>query len=814
VSLPFAAPQTLDGFILTRQSQDRRQPHAAEREEHNEIVLWLASAQGPVRVVYARESVQFLLPRSRQEDALQLFREHGIRGRLRHMELQTFAGEPVLACCFTTLARCYRAQELLLLHGIPVFEADIRHAERILMDRFITASVQVTGTVTAHRGYLQIQADVLAPSEERPAFSVLSLDVECAMSGQLYSVGLQGQRRDGSTLEQVIMVGDPREHQESFTIHWVADEKQLLLALTPFFQQFDPDIIIGWNVVNFDFQLLIQRAELHHLSLRWGRAGEPVRWRAPRDERQLGQVIFPGRVVLDGIATLKSATWQFDSFSLESVAQSLLGRGKAIEEVEERGEAITVLFQADKLALARYNLEDCRLVSEIFAHCHLLEFACLRSQLTGLELDRYGGSVAAFTHLYLPHLHRRGFVAPNMGSITGAPSPGGYVMDSRPGLYRHVLVLDYKSLYPSIIRSFGIDPLGLILGLRDKAAETAEATTSGPIPGFLGAYFSRQEPILPGLIASLWRERDKAKAQQDDALSRAIKILMNSFYGVLGSTGCRFFDPRLASSITLRGQWIMLETRRFIEATGFQVIYGDTDSTFVWLDREVSAEQAQTIGRQLAAQVTEYWQQRLQEEWGLASCLELQFERHYRRFLMPTIRGTEVGSKKRYAGLEGEGEQEQIIFKGLETVRSDWTELAKQFQRGLYQHIFHDEDPTEFIAEMVRQTRAGEVNDWLVYRKRLRRKLSDYQKNQPPHVRAARLADEARRAAGLPPRYQHRGSIAYVMTTQGAEPREYQTSPLDYEHYVQKQLRPVADAILPFIGRQFDEWAEGQLPLF
>jgi DNA polymerase II len=388
------------------------------------------------------------------------------------------------------------------------------------------------------------------------------------------------------------------------------------------------------------------------------------------------------------------------------------------------------------------------------------------------------------------------------------------VMDSRPGLYRHVLVLDYKSLYPSIIRSFGIDPLGLILGLRDKATEMADATTSGPIPGFLGAYFSRQEPILPGLIASLWRERDKAKAQQDDALSRAIKILMNSFYGVLGSTGCRFFDPRLASSITLRGQWIMLETRRFIEAAGFQVIYGDTDSTFVWLDREVSVEQAQTIGRQLAAQVTEYWQQRLQEEWGLGSCLELQFERHYRRFLMPTIRGTEVGSKKRYAGLEGEGEQEQIIFKGLETVRSDWTELAKQFQRGLYQHIFHDEDPAAFIAEMVRQTRAGEVNDWLVYRKRLRRKLSDYQKNQPPHVRAARLADEARRAAGLPPRYQHRGSIAYVMTTQGAEPREYQTSPLDYEHYVQKQLRPVADAILPFIGRQFDEWAEGQLPLF
>ena len=91
---------------------------------------------------------------------------------------------------------------------------------------------------------------------------------------------------------------------------------------------------------------------------------------------------------------------------------------------------------------------------------------------------------------------------------------------------------------------------------------------------------------------------------------------MNSFYGVLGSSGCRFFDPRLASSITLRGQSIMLETRRLIEAAGFQVIYGDTDSTFVWLDREVTPEQAESIGRQLARQVTEHWQHHLQQEWG------------------------------------------------------------------------------------------------------------------------------------------------------------------------------------------------------
>ncbi len=127
---------------------------------------------------------------------------------------------------------------------------------------------------------------------------------------------------------------------------------------------------------------------------------------------------------------------------------------------------ITDNFLHNKQALAAYNLEDCRLVWLIFEKTQLLEFAQLRAQLTGLAIDRIGGSVAAFTNLYLPKLHRSGYVAPNMGDgVSDLISPGGYVMDSIPGLYDNVLVLDFKSLYPSIIRTFKIDPMGLIEGL-------------------------------------------------------------------------------------------------------------------------------------------------------------------------------------------------------------------------------------------------------------------------------------------------------------------------------------------------------------
>ncbi len=137
-------------------------------------------------------------------------------------------------------------------------------------------------------------------------------------------------------------------------------------------------------------------------------------------------------------------------------------------------------FAEDKPALAHYNLKDCELVTRIFAKTDLLTFLLERATVTGLAADRSGGSVAAFTHLYLPRMHRLGYVAPNLGDVTGQNSPGGFVMDSRPGLYDSVLVLDYKSLYPSIIRTFLIDPVGLVEGLAqpDDAHSVPKASSA------------------------------------------------------------------------------------------------------------------------------------------------------------------------------------------------------------------------------------------------------------------------------------------------------------------------------------------------
>ncbi len=496
-------------------------------------------------------------------------------------------------------------------------------------------------------------------------------------------------------------------------------------------------------------------------------------------------------MVLDGIDTLRNASWSFEDFSLEAVAQALLGEGKLAHSEDQVAE-LGRLYQQQPEQFIAYNLQDCRLVERIFSHTRLMAFARERARLTGHPLDRIGGSVAAFDNLYLPRLHRRGRVAPDIGhNPNHQPSPGGYVMTSQPGLYDHVLVLDFKSLYPSIIRTFLIDPLGLHLGAEEPDS----------VAGFLGARFSRQDPILPALIGQLWQARDKAKAQQDSALSQAIKIIMNSFYGVLGSEGCRFFDPRLASSITRRGHEIIQQSRELIETQGYEVIYGDTDSVFVLVGAGTDAQPCQEIGQRLAQQLNRHWRDHLRATQQLESALEIEFETHFQRFFMPTIRGSELGSKKRYAGLVREGDDWHLVFKGLETVRSDWTQLARTFQRELYERIFLERPYEAFIRETVSALLDGQCDGQLVYRKRLRRRLDEYVRNVPPHVQAARKSPQ-------PGRWVH-----YVMTVNGPEPLDNHHSAIDYEHYLERQLAPAADALLHCLDTSFARISGRQLSL-
>ena len=780
------------GFVLTR--------HWRDTPAGTEVSFWLATDQGPRLVSLPVQTSVMFIPEAHRKPLDWLLKgERDIE--LRPLELLDFHHRKVLGLYTRQHRQAMDVEKRLRAAGVDVYEGDVRPPERYMMERFITAPVWFGGTPDAN-GVL-MDAQMKPAPDYRPALKRVSLDIETTAKGELYSIALEGCGE-----RQVYMLGPPNQTTAvDFKLDYCDTRAQLLERLNHWLATFDPDAIIGWNVVQFDLRVLHEHAQRLNVPLLLGRGGEAMTWRE-HGSRNHYFAAAAGRLIIDGIEGLRSATWSFESFSLENVAQTLLGEGKDISTPYQRMDEINRMFAEDKPALARYNLKDCELVTRIFAKTELLTFLLERASVTGLPADRNGGSVAAFTHLYMPLMHRQGFVAPNLGDKPPQASPGGFVMDSRPGLYESVLVLDYKSLYPSIIRSFLIDPVGLIEGLKYP-------DDSQSVEGFRGARFSRTRHCLPAIVARVSEGREEAKREHNAPLSQALKIIMNAFYGVLGSSGCRFFDTRLASSITMRGHQIMRQTRALVEAQGYEVIYGDTDSTFVWLGSKHSQEDAGRIGHALVQHVNDWWREHLRSEFGLQSALELQYETHFSRFLMPTIRGAEEGSKKRYAGLVTRSDgSEEMVYKGLETVRSDWSPLARRFQQELYQRIFHRQPHQDYIRDYVQRTLSGEFDELLIYRKRLRRQLDDYERNVPPHVRAARQADDYNDRLGRPRQYQRGGWISYVITVNGPEPLETRQAPIDYDHYVTRQLQPVADAILPFVNDDFGTLVGGQMGLF
>jgi DNA polymerase-2 len=319
-----------------------------------------------------------------------------------------------------------------------------------------------------------------------------------------------------------------------------------------------------------------------------------------------------------------------------------------------------------------------------------------------------------------------------------------------------------------------------------------------------GACFSRRPGILPELLSRLFPRREAARQAGDAIASQAIKILMNSFYGVLATPACRFHSSPVANAITHFGQSILLWTRQYVEEAGHRVLYGDTDSLFVE-SNAATPEYALQVGRELAERINRDLAKHLRATHRVTSRLELEFERLYLKLFLPAMRHGTVGARKRYAGLIEQNGERQVMFVGMESVRSDWTDLSKAFQKGIYERVFSGEPVEEFIREFVSRLCAGECDDLLVYRKALRKPLAEYTETTPPHVKAAR------RLPAVSGRL-----ISYVMTVNGPEPLEFRESPIDYDHYLEKQLEPVADALLSHLGTSFHAVLGGdrQLSLF
>lgn len=770
--MPGSIKQSAKVFILTGEWQDIRGKNVLK-------FVGISDGLGTVELIFPNSPVFFIERKS-------ILSNLSIPYNRKEVELKNFDDKVVDALYFNTQRDLRIAAEELEKMSIPTFESDVDPVRRFLMERFINAQVRVEGICYQKTNLASFTNPKIEPCEFTPKLLIASIDIETGQSGQLYSVAIH---LSGKEEEKKVFIVSEKKEKLLAHIAICPDEKELLLSFMKWFNEKDPDVVIGWHVIGFDLMFLENKCREFNLSFDIARADGRVSLRQRKPRGYFASVT--GRIIIDGPQALRTSFFTFEDYRLETVAQELLAEGKTITPDQDKVAEIERLFVEDKAKLAEYNLNDAILVTNIFKKAGLIELSIRRSQLSGLLMDELGMMTAAFDHFFLPKLHRAGYVAPNVKDLdTSEHAAGGYVMDPIPGIYDDIIVLDFKSLYPSIIQSFKIDPYSNL---------KSEIDTIKTLNGYK---FSSTQHFLPEFIDQLIEQRNLAKKKNDKQLSQAIKILMNSFYGVMGSFGCRFYHPNLPTAITGTGQKLLMGSKDFLAGQGYEVIYGDTDSLFLKL-KEGEGENAEGNGKRIAEDLNIFWSEKIQNDFGLKSYLEIEFEKYYRKFILTPARGSESGAKKRYAGLVSESGRENIEFVGMEFVRSDWTRLAKEFQVELYNRIFNNDEIENWIREIVKKVKGGEYDDKLVYRKRLRKDVDEYTKNIPQHVKAARMLPETS------------GTVYYVITKRGPVPVELKHTDIDYDHYIEKQIKPIADSVLILLGESFDSIVQSdQLSFF
>ncbi|MBT4824420.1 DNA polymerase II [Candidatus Woesearchaeota archaeon] len=678
---------------------------------------------------------------------------------------------------------------------IITYEADIRFTQKFMIDNSIKGITDISGKYKEGNFVNRIYEDpeFKEAKDYEPKLKVLSFDIETNEdASKLLSISLYT-----DDYKKVLIIHDENNKGKLKNAICFENEGTLLQHFKEKVIEIDPDILAGWNVIDFDLAVLRDMFKRNKIPFILGRTDWESKLRIQHDFFRSSSADIAGRQVLDGIELLRSAFISLPDYKLETAAQEILGKGKLITG-NHRGSEIVKLYKTDPQKIVDYNLIDSQLVYDIFEKKKLVDLAIERSMLTGMQLDRVSGSIASLESLYLRETKKIGVVCPNSGySEREERIKGGFVKESSPGIYDYILVLDFKSLYPSIIRTFNIDPLRF-----DETGKKGEITAPNK------ARFYKKPGILPSIIETLWSSRNKAKKRKDLVASHAIKITMNSFFGSLANPACRFFSLDMANAITSYGRYIVQETAKQVEEMDvknnkYKVIYGDTDSIFVDVKAE-SLEDANKAGKKIQKFVNEYWESIVKDWYNMPSFLELEYEKIYKKFIMPKLRGTDKGAKKRYAGLKLTKDKngkisEKMDFVGLEFVRKDWTDLAKEFQLELLDKVFHDKEVVDYVMKFVKDLKAGKHDKLLVYRKELRKPLEEYTKTTPPHVKAAKLLDKLDSTI-----------IRYVVTENGPEPIQKLKSKVDYDHYINKQLKPIADSILVFFNQKFEELVSGK----
>lgn len=574
-------------------------------------------------------------------------------------------------------------------------------------------------------------------------------------------------------------------------------EKEMLQGFIDIVNEYDPDIITGFNINGFDIPYLLERMKKFNLQMNIGRAEKAVFSKKFADSYESE---ITGRVVADVYQIIKrDVNLRFVRYNLDTICREMLG--------EEKGDVkhgeMQKVWASDLPRLIEYARRDAVLAMRLLVEKRLLDKFIEIAKISGTLLqDSMRGQSIRIESMILNEFKKRDMIMPSKPTESELKKrkieiKGATVLEPRKGLHKDcVLVLDFQSLYPSIIRAFNISPDSLVLS--ENIPNCHEAPN--------GARFVDKETyvgFLPEILEVLITTRKKTKAEMKmasgdekrilDAKQHALKILANSIYGYTGYARARLYVAEVANAITAYGRANIEKTKSFIEENfpSIEVIYGDTDSVMLKVD-EKDMTKAWELGLRIAQMAT--------QQTGL----QLEFEKIYKTFLILT--------KKRYAGWKfvkaGDGWEDSIDMKGIETVRRDWCALVGELMNDILITILKERDVQKASArvrEVFRQLSCGKIPmGKLTIVKGITKSIDAYD-GMLPHIELARKL-RSRDPANAPKVGDRigyviiRGTSPLSKRAEDPEWAERQNLQVDVDYYANNQLLPPVERILEAAG--------------
>jgi DNA polymerase, archaea type len=452
-------------------------------------------------------------------------------------------------------------------------------------------------------------------------------------------------------------------------------EIEMLSAFIQYMIDVDPDIITGWNFIDFDLPYIIKRMIVI--------GADPTRMaRLPgkisdRADKLRGRVIFD---LLTAYKRIHVAEGQEVSYRLDAVAESQLGEHK----VKYDGN-LTDLRKLNPKKLVEYNWKDVELCVKINNKNKIIDFYREISMYVGCPLDKTLNSSNVVDYYVLRQVIGK-YILPSKGNVNLESFEGATVFEPYSGLDEYISVLDLTSLYPMAMMTLNASP------------ETKDP--NGEIHAPDGTRFKKSpDGLARTIISNLFKERaDKKNLRKTfkmgtpeyelyDMQQNVLKVIMNTYYGVSGYPRFRLYDHDIGGAVTSTGRAIIEHSKKIIEGEGYKVTYGDTDSNFVKIpgeSMEIIIDKAKAVEKKLNDSYVGFAKQVLNAD---VSYFSTKFEKLYKRYY-------QGGKKKRYAGnlIWKEGEfVDKIDIVGFEFKRSDSSKVTKEVQQKLITMILRGE---------------------------------------------------------------------------------------------------------------------------